>query len=146
VPYDPNIYFHGEEITVALRAYTWGYDLFHPTEVLSWHYYIRKEHPRHWTDHIGSNGGTSWPVLDRASRRRVNNLLRYPTPGRFGVGPVRLRTTRPTPDVTSAAAPGRTRPRWMAARVGGRPRRASTRCSSGLGDRLAGTISLVGSS
>lgn len=89
VPYDPNIYFHGEEITVALRAYTWGYDLFHPTEVLSWHYYIRKEHPRHWTDHVGSDGGTSWPVLDRASRRRVNNLLRYPTPGRFGVGTVR---------------------------------------------------------
>ncbi|WP_018908513.1 GlcNAc-transferase family protein [Salinispora arenicola] len=89
VPYDPNIYFHGEEISVALRAYTWGYDLFHPTEVLGWHYYIREEHPRHWTDHVGTNGGKSWTALDRASRRRVNNLLRNPSVGRYGIGPVR---------------------------------------------------------
>jgi hypothetical protein len=27
VPYDPNLYFHGEESSLALRAYTFGYDL-----------------------------------------------------------------------------------------------------------------------
>jgi glycosyltransferase involved in cell wall biosynthesis len=30
VPYDPELYFHGEEISLAARSYTWGYDLFHP--------------------------------------------------------------------------------------------------------------------
>ncbi len=27
VPHDPEYYFHGEEISIAVRAYTWGYDL-----------------------------------------------------------------------------------------------------------------------
>jgi hypothetical protein len=89
VPYDPNIYFQGEELTVSLRAYTWDYDLFHPTEVLAWHYYIRAESPRHWNDHLGEDGALTWHQRDRASRRRINNLLRYPRPGRYGIGTVR---------------------------------------------------------
>jgi hypothetical protein len=83
VPYDPDIYFQGEEATLSARAYTWGYDLFHPTEVLSWHYYIRSTSPRHWTD------TPDWFPRDRASRRRVATLLRYPSVGRLAMGPVR---------------------------------------------------------
>jgi len=41
VPHDPNYYFHGEEISLSVRAYTWGYDLFHPHEVIIWHEYTR---------------------------------------------------------------------------------------------------------
>jgi hypothetical protein len=89
VPYDPNIYFMGEELTMSARAYTWGYDLFHPTEVLAWHYYIRQDSPRHWNDHIGADGARSWHARDLASRRRVVNLLRYQGTGRYGFGPVR---------------------------------------------------------
>ena len=33
VPHDPNYYFHGEEISIAVRAFTHGYDLFHPHPV-----------------------------------------------------------------------------------------------------------------
>ncbi|MET7747681.1 GlcNAc-transferase family protein [Micromonospora sp. NPDC005367] len=89
VPYDPNVYFQGEEISVSVRAYTWGFDLFHPTDVLSWHYYIRPDGPRHWNDHDNAGAGKTWFTLDKASRRRVRNLLRYPSIGRYGVGPVR---------------------------------------------------------
>lgn len=89
VPYDPNLYFHGEELTVSARAYTWGYDLFHPTDVLAWHYYIRDGSPRHWTDHVGADGARAWHALDRASRRRVTTMLRFPGTGRYGFGPVR---------------------------------------------------------
>ncbi|WP_213453719.1 GlcNAc-transferase family protein [Rhizomonospora bruguierae] len=89
VPYDPNLYFHGEEITVSARAYTWGYDLFHPVRVLSWHFYVRQERPRHWTDHSGGSGAQNWPSLDRASRRRALTMLRYPSVGRLAMGPVR---------------------------------------------------------
>ena len=83
VPYDPDIYFQGEEVTLSARAYTWGYDLFHPAEVLSWHYYIRQDSPRHWTD------AGDWFARDRASRRRVATLLRYPSVGRLAMGPIR---------------------------------------------------------
>ena len=42
VQHDPEFYFHGEEISITVRAYTHGYDLFHPHKVLIWHEYTRK--------------------------------------------------------------------------------------------------------
>lgn len=50
VQHDPNYYFHGEEISIAARAYTWGYDLFHPHKIIAWHEYTRKGRPKHWED------------------------------------------------------------------------------------------------
>jgi len=54
VQHDPNYYFHGEEISVAVRAFTHGYDLFHPHKVLAWHEYTRKGRSKHWDDHTGA--------------------------------------------------------------------------------------------
>ena len=50
VQHDPEYYFHGEEISIAARAYTWGYDLFHPHKVLIWHEYTRKGRTKQWDD------------------------------------------------------------------------------------------------
>jgi hypothetical protein len=50
VQHDPEYYFHGEEISIAARAYTWGYDLFHPHKVLVWHEYTRKGRTKQWDD------------------------------------------------------------------------------------------------
>jgi len=50
VQHNPNYYFHGEEISIAARAYTCGYDLFHPHKVLIWHEYTRKGRTKHWDD------------------------------------------------------------------------------------------------
>jgi len=50
VQHNPNYYFHGEEISIAVRAYTWGYDLFHPHRVLIWHEYTRKGRTKQWDD------------------------------------------------------------------------------------------------
>lgn len=50
VPHDPNYYFHGEEISVAVRAYTHGYDLFHPHKIICWHEYTRKNRTKQWDD------------------------------------------------------------------------------------------------
>ena len=50
VPYDPEYYFHGEEISLAARSYTWGYDLFHPHKVIAWHEYTRKGRTKQWDD------------------------------------------------------------------------------------------------
>jgi len=40
-PYDPGLYFHGEELSLAVRDFTHGYDLFHPTRDILWHSYSR---------------------------------------------------------------------------------------------------------
>ncbi len=50
VQHDPEYYFHGEEISIAVRAYTHGYDLFHPHRVVVWHEYTRKGRSKHWDD------------------------------------------------------------------------------------------------
>lgn len=50
VPHDPEYYFHGEEISIAVRAYTHGYDLFHPHKVIAWHEYTRKGRTKQWDD------------------------------------------------------------------------------------------------
>ena len=48
VPHDENYYFHGEEISIGVRAFTHGYDLFHPHKVLIWHEYERKGRVKQW--------------------------------------------------------------------------------------------------
>ena len=50
VQHNPEYYFHGEEISIAARAYTWGYDLFHPHKVAVWHEYTRKGRTKQWDD------------------------------------------------------------------------------------------------
>jgi len=50
VPHDPDYYFHGEEISIAVRAYTHGYDLFHPHKIIAWHEYTRKNRTKQWDD------------------------------------------------------------------------------------------------
>lgn len=51
VPHDPEYFFHGEEISIAVRAFTHGYDLYHPHRVIAWHEYTRKGRVKVWDDH-----------------------------------------------------------------------------------------------
>jgi hypothetical protein len=69
VPYDPNLYFHGEEISMAVRAYTAGYDLFIPNQIVCWHEYTRKNRIRHWDEN------KKWETLNNKSLKRVKQLL-----------------------------------------------------------------------
>lgn len=50
VQHDPNYYFHGEEISIAVRAFTNGYDLFHPHKIIAWHEYTREGRTKQWDD------------------------------------------------------------------------------------------------
>jgi len=66
VPYDPEYYFHGEEISLAARSYTHGYDLFHPTEIIAWHEYTRKGRVKQWDDDkLWGNRNTHCHVRNR---------------------------------------------------------------------------------
>lgn len=51
VQHDPEYFFHGEEISIAARAFTHGYDLYHPHIIVAWHEYTRKNRTKVWDDH-----------------------------------------------------------------------------------------------
>jgi hypothetical protein len=49
VPQDPDHYYWGEEINLTVRSFSWGYDLWVPTEIVVWHMLHRQGPPRrHW--------------------------------------------------------------------------------------------------
>jgi len=64
VPHDPAYYFTGEEMNITVRAWTRGYDLFHPHVVLAYHEYARRDRRKHWDDDAG------WIAIDATSKRR----------------------------------------------------------------------------
>jgi hypothetical protein len=68
-PYDPNLYFQGEETTLAVRLWTHGWDFFGPSEPLIWHLYETDRRPLHWSDN------PEWWRMDAASLLRVRHLL-----------------------------------------------------------------------
>lgn len=69
VPHDPDYYFHGEEVSIAVRAFTHGYDLLHPHKIFLWHYYTRRGLKKHWDDH------TKWGERNDGSHKRNRKLL-----------------------------------------------------------------------
>jgi hypothetical protein len=69
VRHDPEFYFHGEEISIAARAYTHGYDLFHPHKVLVWHEYTRKGRTKQWDD------DKSWGEKNKKSHQKNRKLF-----------------------------------------------------------------------
>ncbi len=73
VKHDPSLYFIGEEITITVRAFTHGYDLYHPHQVIVWHEYTRDYRRKHWDDHTAGND--SWYVRDAAAGDRIATLL-----------------------------------------------------------------------
>jgi hypothetical protein len=90
VPYDPELYFHGEEITLAIRAFTHGYELFHPPEHVLWHEYTRSYRTKHWDDHVRAQGiELEWHERDAKSREKVRQFLAAPYVGPFGCGTAR---------------------------------------------------------
>jgi hypothetical protein len=51
VQHDPEYFFHGEEISIGVRAFTHGYDMYHPHRVVCWHEYTRKGRVKVWDEH-----------------------------------------------------------------------------------------------
>lgn len=78
--YDPNIYFAGDEISLSIRSYTLGYDLFHPHKTIIWHEYTREGRTKHWSDFNHENISKGlvdkpWWEMDNDSKRRLRHML-----------------------------------------------------------------------
>jgi len=69
VQHDPEYYFHGEEISIAVRAFTHGYDLLHPHKIFLWHYYTRRGLKKHWDDH------NTWGDNNKGSHAKNRKLF-----------------------------------------------------------------------
>jgi Glycosyltransferase (GlcNAc) len=79
IPYDPHIYFHGEEQSIAARAYTHGWDIFHISGMPIYHLYntasMEVPRARHWTEEHDKQRHVRWWILEAESKARVTALL-----------------------------------------------------------------------
>ena len=74
VPYDPDLYFYGEEIAMSARLWTSGFNIYAPNRLLLFHLYktehTDQEHAAtHWGDH------SNWHDYNLHALKRVHTLL-----------------------------------------------------------------------
>lgn len=78
LPYDPQLYFHGEEQALALRAWTHGWDIFHIPGMPVYHlYHLAGAAPRplHWSPEIDAQRTVRSDALTAGANRRLAALL-----------------------------------------------------------------------
>lgn len=89
VQHDPNYYFHGEEINIAVRAFTHGYDIFYPHKVICWHEYTRKGRSKQWDDDKEWGGRNNICHIRNRKLFGMDNEINDIDFGKYGFGNVR---------------------------------------------------------
>jgi hypothetical protein len=78
-PYDPALYFHGEEQSLAVRLFTHGWDIYHMAGLPLSHLYRaasdETSRPLHWDSSHDANRSRKWWDLEQHARRRLSGLL-----------------------------------------------------------------------
>jgi hypothetical protein len=80
IPYDERIAFMGEELCYAIRAYTRGYEMYAPNEMVAFHFYKRETRPKVWTDQK-----SSWYNMEKLSADTQKNVLLGIETGVYGI-------------------------------------------------------------
>jgi len=78
VPYDPYLYFHGEEQSLATRAFTRGWDIYHPNIIpLRHHYKVSGTAytSHHWHQSVDKQRSLDSIYLRQRATERLNRLL-----------------------------------------------------------------------
>lgn len=98
VQHDPNYFFLGEEMSIAARAFTHGYDFYHPNTIVLWHRYNLTSGPKICEDHtpdarIRGNIEMDWEQRVERGRRRFLDFFGMTHPpikgtdfGPYGLG------------------------------------------------------------
>lgn len=89
VPYDPFLYFFGDEGPISLRLWTSGYDLFHIPNLPVYSFYSRSHRTLPWDDAIEKARGEFWWLREERSRRRIRDIVTGKLSGIYGVGHTR---------------------------------------------------------
>jgi hypothetical protein len=82
IPYDERISFMGEELCFAIRAYTRGWHIYAPNEMLLWHFYTRRDRPKIWSDNFSKR---SWTDIEFASQTIQKDILLGNETGIYGI-------------------------------------------------------------
>tara|TARA_B100000287_G_scaffold432930_1_gene493419 strand:+ start:332 stop:2293 length:1962 start_codon:yes stop_codon:yes gene_type:complete len=91
--YDPDLYFAGDEISLATRSWTRGWDIFHPSEGVVFHNYTREQRVCHWSDQKVSYG-----KLHKESLSRLGDMLGIGKGGKGLIGKMGLGAERSLED------------------------------------------------
>ena len=80
IPYDPNMYFYGEEQSIAIRAFTHGWDIFHPRHVDIPLYHLYKisgqsYESHHWRKDLEEKRLIKWTQRRQRAIKRLNSLI-----------------------------------------------------------------------
>ena len=92
IPYDPKFYFHGEELSVALRLYTNMWDVVHIPRIPLFHLYTDVENmirKLHWDPEDEKDRAIKWNELDRLSKSRLGQLINQKLEPPFNLGSLR---------------------------------------------------------
>lgn len=93
VPYDPYLYFHGEEQSLAIRAYTKGWDIYHHPVIPLYHLYKRpntENTQHHWHPEWEKQRDYKWSELKTVSNQRLLDMLYHQKHlGVYGLGQCR---------------------------------------------------------
>lgn len=85
VPYDERISFMGEELCFAIRAYTRGWDIYAPNEMLVWHFYGRRSHHKVWNQVDDTTREIKWSDLEKESAEIQRMILTGEEKGIYGI-------------------------------------------------------------
>ena len=81
VPYDPELYFMGEEFNLTIRYFTNGYNFYHINKKICYHFYGKRDGAkRHWDDN------PNWGVIQNSSYQRLKQLMDGKDLGIYSLG------------------------------------------------------------
>jgi hypothetical protein len=92
VPYDQSLYFYGEELSIALRAFTKGFGIYHIPEVPIYHLYTDTSDLKrklHWDEKEDSSRSVKWHERESISINRLIDLINHKVRGAYGLGNIR---------------------------------------------------------
>tara|TARA_Y100000992_G_scaffold292360_1_gene249793 strand:+ start:1007 stop:2002 length:996 start_codon:yes stop_codon:yes gene_type:complete len=92
VPYDPKLYFYGEEMSLMLRAFTRGFSIFHLPSVPIFHFYTDVEdiqRPLHWDENEDKKREIKWHQREENGIDRLNQIINNKINGDYGLGKIR---------------------------------------------------------